>query len=367
MRNNICHLFILFLTLALLAFTFDCYALEINGQFSISGILAGAYQYQDVDGDDDLGRGAVPLQLALTYAPGENDVFSAKFGFAAGNGLIDRTGFALSPWTADLEDDTRDINGRNRDYLLTAWYMHRFEFGAESGISVTGGIIDATDYLDENTYSNDEYTQFMNEALVNGPNAFLPSYDIGASLQFTHKDLALSGVLMHIGENDTGNSYNFYGLQLGYTIETFLGPGNYRMLVGATSNDFLDPSGLAQENRKCLLFSFDQQFGSNYGTWLRMGTQDDAAAISYKNIYSGGIYISGQLWGRQNDNGGIGYAHLNGGNTGLDTSRVLEAYIRFGLNDYLAFTMDIQYMNDDYEIAEKIKGFIYGLRMAAEF
>jgi hypothetical protein len=44
-------------------------------------------------------------------------------------------------------------------------------------LDATIGIIDATDYLDENACSNDEYTQFMNEALVNGPNAFLPSHD----------------------------------------------------------------------------------------------------------------------------------------------------------------------------------------------
>ena len=245
--------------------------------------------------------------------------------------------------------------------------MHTFGFGNKTTLAVTGGIIDATDYLDENAYANDEYTQFMNGALVNGPNAFLPSYDIGAALWFNHKDFELSGVFMNMGENDAGNSYNFFGLQLGYILRTMLGAGNYRVILGATGKDFPDPDGQSEEGRKCLLLSFDQQLGSNYGAWLRMGTQDDAAAISYKNIYSGGIYISGQLWGRQNDNVGIGYAYLNGGNTDLDSSRVLEAYIRFMLNEYLAFTMDIQYMNDDYATAETTKGYLYGMRMAAEF
>ena len=48
-------------------------------------------------------------------------------------------------------------------------------------------------------------------------------------------------------------------------------------------------------------------------------------------------------------------------------SQALEAYIRFGLNDYLAFTVDIQYMKDEFTAAEKIDGFIYGIRAAAEF
>lgn len=350
----------------LLATALDCQALEINDQLSINGLLAGAYQYQDADGEY-AGSGAVPLQLEASYAPDQNNIFSVKFGFAAGNGLNGQTNFTISPWAADLEDDTKNINGSNRDYLLTAWYMHTFEFGHENTLALTGGIIDATDFLDENAYANDEFTQFMNGALVNGPNTFLPSYDIGGALRFDHGALAFSGVIMHIDENDDGNSYNFYGLQLGYSIETALGVGTYRVLLGATGKEFLDPEGLTEEGRKCLLFSLDQQIGMNFGAWLRLGTQDDAAVISHKNIYSGGIYISGSLWGRDSDNVGIGYAYLNDGNTDLDTSKVLETYIRLKLNDYLAFTLDIQYMNDEYNSADKFDGFIYGIRAAAEF
>ena len=36
------------------------------------------------------------------------------------------------------------------------------------------------------------------------------------------------------------------------------------------------------------------------------------------------------------------------------------------MNDYFAFTMDVQYMNDKYKTAEKIDGFIYGIRVTAE-
>ena len=367
MYHRYCRIFGLLLTVTFLAISLDSHALEINEKLSINGVLAGSYQYQDVGSDDDIGRGAVPFQFELAYAPGPQDVFNAKFGFAAGNGLNDVTSFNLSPWAADLEDDVKNINGRDRDYLLTAWYMHTFEFNDENILAVTGGIIDATDYLDENIYANDEYTQFMNQALVNGPNAFLPSYDIGGAVQWGINNFMVTSVLMNIGENDDGASYNFYSLQLGYTLQTSLGEGNYRLLLGTTSKDFLDPADLTEENRISLLLSFDQQLGNNFGAWLRMGTQDDAAAVTYKNIYSGGLYISGSLWGRANDNMGIGYAYLNDGNMDIDNSQVLETYIRFGLNDYLAFTMDIQYMKDEFATAEEIDGFIYSIRAAAEF
>ena len=360
-------IFTLLLTVTFLTISVDSHGIEINEKISIEGVLAGSYQYQDVESDNDLGRGAVPFQLQLAYTPGPQDIFAAKFGFAAGNGLNDVTSFNLSPWTADLEDDVKNINGRDRDYLLTAWYMHTFEFSTENSLAVTGGIIDATDYLDENVYANDEYTQFMNQALVNGPNAFLPSYDIGGAAQWHLNNFMVSGVLMNMGENNAGNSYNFFGLQLGYTLQTSLGEGNYRVLLGTSSKDFPDPEDLTEESRKCMLLSFDQQLGDNFGAWLRIGTQDDAAAVTYKNIYSGGLFISGSLWGRKNDNVGIGYAYLNDGNTDIDRSHVAEAYVRFGLNDYLAFTLDIQYMNDEFYFADKIDGFIYGIRVAAEF
>jgi len=96
---------------------------DITDKVSIGGMLAGAYQYQWADGDDDRGRGALPFEPEISFRPTGQDEIFALFGFAAGNGLKDVTGFNLAPWAASLEDDVKDINGRNRDYLLTAWYM----------------------------------------------------------------------------------------------------------------------------------------------------------------------------------------------------------------------------------------------------
>ena len=360
------RIFVFLFVLLFLTIADDCPAAAINEQFSISGVIAGAYQYQDTD-DNNNGRGGAPVQLEFAYTPDQRNTFGAKFGFASGNGLNRTTGFYLAPWAADLEDDVKDINGSGRDYLLTAWYMHTCEVANDTILSVAGGIIDATDYLDENAYANDEFTQFMNVALVNGPNGFLPSYDLGGAVRWEKENFSTAGVFMHINENDEGSSYNFYGLQFGYTLAGPTGEGTYRLILAGTSDEFLDMDGTGTENLKCAILSFDQQLGTHFGVWLRFGIQDDEAAIFYKNLYSGGLDVSGSLWGRELDNIGIGYAYLDEGNNDLETSRVLESYIRFGLNDYLAFTMDIQYMKDTYESSEQTDGFIYGIRVAAEF
>ena len=344
-------------------------AYEINDKLSIGGVLAGAYQYQAVDNDEDKGRGAVPFQVEVSFTPDQNNEFFAKFGFAAGNGLNDQTRFTLAPWAADLEDDVKDINGRNRDYLLTAWYKYTFHFSEEHSLGFTGGIIDATDYLDENAYANDEYTQFMNEALVNGPHVFLPSYDIGGVFEWEISNFSVRGVIMNPGENDDGSSYHFYGAQLGYTFSSSLGEGNYRVVVDRTSKQFLNPQGEGKEHLTAMVLSFDQQLGDALGVWVRFGWQDDKAGVDYDAIYSGGINVSGSLWKRENDNVGLGYGYLNGGNLDLDRTQVFEGYYRLVLNEYLALTADVQYMKDDYKDSSEPEpeGVILGVRATAEF
>jgi hypothetical protein len=345
-------------------------AYDVTERFSIGGVIAGSMQCQNLSGDsgaDNDCDGALPLQPEASFRATDRDEFFVKAGFAGGNGLNDKSPFVLAPWAADLQDDVKDINGSGRDYLLTAWYRHMFTLHQDSTLDATIGIIDATDYLDENAYSNDEFTQFMNEALVNGPNAFLPSYDTGGALVWNTGPWSLRGVVMNVNENDDGNDYTFYGAQLGYTLQSALGEGNYRVLVDRTSKDFHDSNGNSGRERASVLFSLDQQLGDVVGAFLRIGWQDDSAAIHYDAIWSGGINISGSPWKRADDNIGLGYAYLDGGNLDISQSQVAEAYYRFVINHYLALSADIQYMKDDLINQDNPAGFIYGLRLTAEF
>ena len=341
---------------------------ELTPQFSMGGVLAGAYQFE-LGGEGHSG-GALPFQPEFSFRPWNNHEIFLKFGFAAGNGLSGKSPFVLAPWAADLEDDVKHIHGRNRDYLLTAWYRFTLEPLAGHTIGITGGIIDATDYLDENAFANDEYTQFMNEALVNGPNGFAPSYDVGGALEWEYGPWSAKGVGMNVGENEAGNNYNFFGLQAGYKLNTSLGEGNYRLIYEGSPNEaFLDPDGITLGSRHALLISFDQAFGDVIGGWIRFGTQIQIAMVDYAHIYSGGLNISGNLWGRGQDNLGIGYGYLSGGNTGVRQTQVAEAYARFGFMEYFAVTLDLQYMEDRFDpgAGENMDGWIAGIRFAMEY
>jgi porin len=345
----------------------NSYAYDLTDKFSISGIMAGVYQYQWVDGDEDKGRGAFNFEPEISFRPNEQNDFFAKFGFGIGNGLNAVTRFNLAPWAANLEDNYKNINGRNRDYLLTAWYKYTFNFGENHSIGLTGGIIDATDYVDENAYANDEFTQFMNKALVNGPNGFFPSYDGGGAIEWEIGNLDITTIGMNVGENDDGKNYNYFAGQIGYKLNTSLGEGNYRLIVDTTSEDFKDEDGEDDESRLAAFLSFDQQLGDIFGAFIRVGWQDDDPDITYNALYSGGVNITGKWYGREHDNFGIGYAFLNGEND-FDYSQVAEIYWRVVLNDYFAATADLQYMKDEFDTDEdEIEGIIGSIRVTAEF
>ncbi|MBW1946076.1 MAG: carbohydrate porin, partial [Deltaproteobacteria bacterium] len=277
----------------------------------------------------------------------------------------DNSPFFLDPWGAALEDEVKNINGRSRDHLLTAWYKHTFRLKDNYNLGITGGIIDATDYLDDNRYANDEHTQFMNAGLVNGPDFLLPSYDYGGALEFEFGNTALQGLVMSVGENNQGIAYTFYGLELQHSVDWTPGKGTYRVLGRFTSNDFFNTEGTQKESRMGAVLSFDQELGETLGAWIRMAWQDDKPAVNSRYIYSGGIDIRGELWGRKHDNAGIGFAYFGGGNRDLDSTQVLEGYIRFVLREVFAVTLDIQYIT--YKTGEDPKGFIYGIRVTAEF
>ncbi len=351
-------------------------ALERNhwtDKIAIHGVLAGAYQYENPSGPADadaIGRGAVGFAPEISITPTNRDEIFFKFGFPAGNGLNGQTGMEISPWAANLEADVKNINGRDRDYLLTAWYKHTFELGADHMLGLTGGIIDATDYLDQNAYANDEYTQFMNPALVNGPNGFAPSYDIGGAVEWQQGAFYANGVVMNVGANDAGYNYNFYGAEIGYRLNTELGQGACRIVYESGYNAFLNSDGTTLEDRSIVFLSIDQHLGEIVGAWVRLGWGDDDAAVDAANLYSGGIDIGGGLWGRGEDNIGTGYAFFDGGNTGLQHIQVAEVYYRLAMNAWFALTGDVQYQDNthaDVEAGTDIDAWTWGIRAVVEF
>jgi hypothetical protein len=344
-------------------------AYDVNDKLTIEGTLTGVYQYGDfnVEGIKDTGRGAGVLDLGINFHPSDKDEFYILLSYAAGNALNTIVPFSLVPYADDLEDDLKNINGRNRDYLLEAWYKHRFTLSKDVSLGITGGIIDATRYIDDNNFANCEVTQFMNEIFVNKKTGNFPSYDLGGVAELDISNFSARGLFMST-KNEEGREYNYYAMQLGYKIDTHLGEGNYRIYGFTTSKKFPDWDENEDERLQGFGISADQRLSSIIGVFARVGWQNDAAVIDHEAAYSGGININGKLWGRESDEIGIGYAYLTGADEAdIDNTNAIEAYTKLKISDFSDVTFDIQYINDNMKIDKDREGVIYGVRVNAYF
>ena len=116
-----------------------------------------------------------------------------------------------------------------------------------------------------------------------------------------------------------------------------------------------------------MLVSCDQQLAGSIGAFVRVGHQTDGSAIDYDTLYSGGVELAGDRWGRASDTVGIGYAHLDGGNVGLGSTRVFESYYRLVIVRGTAITADVQHVHDGVRDGDDASGWVFGLRATYGF
>jgi len=261
-----------------------------------------------------------------------------------------------------LEDDLKNINGRNRDYLLEAWYSHTFK-GEGWNLTLTGGIIDATAYIDDNEFANDEVSQFMNDVFVNNPLASLPSYDLGGVVEFNAGNVSLKGLVMN-SKTDDGDNYNYYSLQAGYSLETSFGTGNYRVYYWRTTKAF-PASGEGKNYLEGVGLSLDQKLGKRFGVFGRLGFNTHTSTGDLKAFYSGGLVVEklplkGQL--------GTGLAYSDGNKkvSGLKDATTAEVYYKIPVWKRAELTFDLQWDKEIFE-GQKLEATTYGVRFSVAF
>nr|VFK49011.1 MAG: porin [Candidatus Kentron sp. TC] len=355
--------------------SFSASAYDITDKFSVDATITGVFQhgkFSDV-GIDDASRGTVVTDVGINFNPTDQDEFEIVVSVASGEALNAISPFAAHPLYADdLTDAIEDINGRGRDYLLRAWYKHTFVLSQNTSFGLAGGIIEATDYLDDNAFANDEVSQFMNDAFVNNTLMVPPSFDfgVGGTLDIGER-WSLRGVWMSTKDTDRVNkpdkAYDYFGGQLGFHPQSTWGKGNYRLIAHGSSNDFSAPGGARSERLFSLGLSLDQQLGDDFGAFARFFWQENDAAIDHDTLYSGGVHISGKRWGRTSDEAGLGYAHLSGGNGNIQGTDIVEGYIKFGILAYTDLSLDLQYLDERTKGNNDPRGFVYGVRVNAYF
>ena len=291
-------------------------------------------------------KGAGVLDLTLDYRPATGNEFFAWIRLAAGNALNKVGGVALDAYGEPLEDELKDINGSGRDYLLEVWYKRSFVLPGRALLGVSAGIIDAAEYLGDNEFADEADTQFMNEALETS-NIDMLSYRPGAILELGREAWSLNAVYTRAKTED-GAGFNWVSGQVAYQAESEFGEGNYRVFAFTSDEAFADRSGARSDERfKGLGVSFDQEFGEVFGAFVRGIWADDRAVVDFHRLWSGGVNINGSLWGRRQDNAGIGYAYLRGpAGSELRRGEVAEAYVRFQITRRLDLSLDLQFQRN---------------------
>lgn len=308
-------------------------------QFEAIAALTG--QCLDSDGDDAC-RGAALFQPTVSFAPGERHLFSATVGAGLGDALAERSPFAVDPWPADIESSLKNINGTDRDYLLTAWYRY------EGKVSATVGLLDATAYLNTNALANDELGQFLAGIFVNAPNALLPSYAPGVAIEWSGERLAVAAVYMRVGQVDA-ERFDFGGVELTLNTEA----GSYRLLVDTTSDDLPDGDSVTRRHTGWGI-SADRRLSQRVAAFVRTHRGNEERLVAFETLLSGGLQIEAPR-GRV----GVAYGRLSGGQ---GRAEVVEAYYRLAFDRGIGLTFDMQHHDEDDR-----DGWIFGLRTTVAF
>lgn len=159
-------------------------------------------------------------------------------------------------------------------------------------IVIVAGMVDQSNYFDENAYANTGRGQFVNSALINSMVLPLPSYNFGFNVQWQPRDDWYAMFGGSVGNADGGeppwtdfnwDNWTMLG-EIGFTPNDFcgMGPGVYRV------QPFMGRADGPVQGGVC--FNFQQQLGSDspLGIFGRFGFGgSDVSAGAKTQIGSG--------------------------------------------------------------------------------
>lgn len=252
----------------------------------------------------------------------------------------------------------RDAGDTEANVQITeAWYE---QYLFDRQVSVTGGKIDATSYIDTNEYANDESSQFLghmfrNSAVIDWPDDNNPGarvYISPGEVEFMDMEVVY---MEEDGDLDNLFAEPFIAAQLNFMPAKAFGydeqmwNGNYRAYFwynGGPRARVQDPD-VAEKGNTGFGFSVDQKITDVYGVFGRFGW-----SFPEKNDpgydWSAGGRMTGRYWNREEDvvAAAVGQVIPGGNCRGGDRSDKaethLEAYYAFKVNDHLTISPDMQ-------------------------
>jgi high affinity Mn2+ porin len=252
-------------------------------------------------------------------------------------------------------------------------------------IAITYGVFSLADYFDQNSYSHDPRTQFLNWSLMASAaydyaadtrgytyGVMAEYFDEASTIRFAHTAMPTSPNTI-----DLDNSLSKdYGDQIEVTHNHIFNnqPGKLRILLfrnhglmGNYNDATTDITTVRKYvNKQGYAFNLEQAIAKDIGAFARWswndGRTETEAFTDVSRSLSFGLVIKGNRWSRDQDTVGFGFAingiaqpeidylkrggmspFLGDGNINYQPERIFETYYSFNLYKGLTSTVDYQH------------------------
>jgi len=263
---------------------------------------------------------------------GENTLLFIDLEAIGGNGPNSRI-----PTFASLNEDagsTQSRDGLDRLTVLEAWA----EFTAfEEAIKLTMGKIDLTNYFDNNSFANDETSQFISGAFVNSAAFPVPNNSAGVRFITT----ILNRFSLQIGAASSDNS----GADLLTDIFKMASVG-FKVFPDSPWEANLRLYSYAHPSAGDDLgygVSFDESIAEAFSIFARYTTNGHELAnwFGVKSAWSAGARFVRQIEGRRNV-AGVAYGQISPADDALANERIAELYVRHPINNWVNISPHVQ-------------------------
>jgi len=320
---------------------------------------------------------------------------------------------------------------RARAFLRQTWGMGGGQDNVESDanqlagkadkrrIVFTAGNLSVMDLFDDNTYSHDPRTQFLNWSLMtHGAYDYAADargYSWGAALEWFHDDWAIRAgrfieprepnqqqldarIFHHYGDQvELEHAHEFGGLAGKIRLLVFRSRTrmsrfddalNLAAATGATPD--LNAVRIADQAKRGYGVNVEQALPADIGLFARMSRADGAtetyAFTEIDQSVSGGLLMKGTAWHRAQDNLGLAFARngisaarrnylaaggisffIGDGRLNYRPEMIYEAFYNAGVTKHLWLTLDVQRIVNPAYNADRGPARVIGMRVHTEF
>lgn len=317
----------------------------LTKNISLSGGLVGVFQSSAGRSPRDdaavVGRG----DLVFNFRVGENTSAVVDVEATGGDGID-----AKIPNLSGLNGVAGSTGDRVR--FRQAWVEHSM---FDDKLIATIGKIDLTNYFDSNAIANDENSQFLSSAFVNGQSLAVPDQGPGVRISAKPAESLIFSIGYGSGDasGDAILNHGFGIAELDYKLKTGELEGNYRVygaLDGALpvrdDKGDITSNKQSQNNSYNIGLSIDQQLTDKLTIFARYGVRDRDAYLT-NSSWSTGLQYTGIIPGRPDDIIAFAYGQILGKGKDLPAQEKLaEWYYKVKVSEKIAISPIIQYLID---------------------